>query len=106
MTTQTVSHWSADNPDRYHNSPNGDCPACGFALAQDDAGDIYCPDCGEALEVIQARLRIADLERALRQMVSAGQAVVRHPCEVNWTLLQYHIAGANVVLARHSGGTQ
>lgn len=105
MTTQTVSHWSADNPDRYQNSPNGDCPACGFALAQDDAGDTSpearraCPDCGEALEVIQARLRIAGLEAALERFIAVGQAVIDRPCEVNWTALQANIANARLLLA-------
>lgn len=105
MTTQTISHWSADSPDRYRNDTlHGNCPMCGFALAQDDAGDFYCPDCGLAVPVavVEARQRIAELEEALQRLASASQAVIDHPCEVNWTALQYNFHGAQVVLARRT----
>lgn len=42
-----IDHWSDENPDRHRADSIWDnCPACGFALAIDDAGQRYCPDCG------------------------------------------------------------
>lgn len=48
--TETVSHWSDDNPRRWREDTlYGNCPVCGFALAFGD-DEYYCPDCGEVRE--------------------------------------------------------
>jgi hypothetical protein len=42
--------------------------------------------------------RVTELKEALERFVAVAQAVIEHPCEVNWTALQYNIAEARRLL--------
>lgn len=45
--------------------------------------------------LILAGHHIAELEETITRLIATGSAVIEHPCEVNWTALQYNISEAS-----------